>query len=306
MHPAQPRFACPGRVHNKKYEDLKAKYEKILKENKDLKRKSQNSEIAASNPVLSEHEGDTSDEEVLLKNKSLDFRRTSPQNNADMKYFCPVCNKTFGRENTLKNHMTGHNKDGDWLCDNCSYQTNSEANLRDHKLKAHTKSTSPHKAKLREGAQGDKEYRSEGGSKDSTCNMCQKDFIYRIDLTKHIREEHKTYKQCRNLKTCTYAPKCRYNHNEYAPGTQICFECGDTFKTVHDLMKHRKAAHKVQLCKEFLKGNCGYSQHKLWKTSRLRIYLNLRVFGKPLKTLPHPQTVRKPVHRVQHSRNGLL
>ena len=161
--------------------------------------------------------------------------------------------------------MTCHNKDGDWTCNDCSFQTNREDELRDHRIRAHEPQYSPTLNQPKEGFQKTKET---GTSKSggSTCNLCNKDFIYRIDLSKHVAEEHKTYKQCRNLGSCSYRQRCRYNHNEYPPGTQVCYECGKTFKTIHELMRHRKAAHKVQLCKEFLKGNCGYSQEDCYFT----------------------------------------
>ena len=90
------------------------------------------------------------------------------------------------------------------------------------------------------------------------CNTCKKDFVYRIDLKNHIKVEHKTYKPCRNLGACTYSP-CRYNHKEYPKDSQVCFECGMDFKTIHDLMRHRKINHKTVLCKMFLKNKCDYS-----------------------------------------------
>ena len=40
---------------------------------------------------------------------------------------------------------------------------------------------------------------------------------------------------------------------------RVCYECGNFFKTVHDLMKHRKNTHKVPLCKHFLRKRCEYS-----------------------------------------------
>ena len=70
------------------------------------------------------------------------------------------------------------------------------------------------------------------------CYTCGKEFVYKLDLKKHIIETHMTYKPCRNAQSCTYAPKCRYNHKEYPEGHQVCYECGKSFKTMHELMKH--------------------------------------------------------------------
>ena len=97
------------------------------------------------------------------------------------------------------------------------------------------------------------------------CTSCQKDFIYKMDLKKHISDTHKTYKPCRNLERCTFWP-CRYNHQEYPKGHQVCFECGLDFKTIHDMMRHRKRVHKVVLCKMFLKKKCEYSAEDCYFT----------------------------------------
>ena len=208
------------------YEALKAMYVKVVKENKKLKA---NTNVTTDNPATSDKESDATDEETLTNSKSKGFKRTTPQNQSEKKLSCPICKISFRKENELRKHMTCHNKDGDWTCNDCSFQTNMEDKLRDHKIRAHEPNEVFQKT-MKHGA------RNSGGS---TCNLCTKDFIYKIDLNKHIAKEHKTYKQCRNLGSCSYLPRCPYNHNEYPPGTQICYECGDTFKTLHELMRHR-------------------------------------------------------------------
>ena len=138
---------------------------------------------------------------------------------------------------------------------------------------------------------GDQPEATQNKSSESRCIRCNKDFIYRIDLKKHIIDAHKTYKPCRNLKTCSYLPKCKYNHQEYPPGTQICYECGKTLKTTNDLMRHRKKTHKVELCKSFLKGNCGFSAEDCYYTHGKQALAEpvLIVENKPTNTVPQAQ-----------------
>ena len=245
-----------------RYNKLECDHKKSLKEIRDLK-----SRLKMSEPNSDEDESDsTYEESQLAKLKSKGFRKTSPQSEAETILKCAVCNKTFKTNNKLKQHMEIHNNDGDWTCAECSYQTNTEANLKRHKLTAHPKNGG-NDASQGGGQGADRipdtptEVRRAETTNANKCNICKKDFVYRIDLNKHVRENHKTYKPCRNMKTCVYAPRCRYNHKEYPEGHQVCYECGSVSKTMHDLMKHRKKEHKVPLCKNFLKNTCEFSEH---------------------------------------------
>jgi hypothetical protein len=234
-----------------KYGELKGEYTKILDKFKSLEAqlKKERRKNIDTNPD-SETDDNVMEAEELAKSKSNGFRKTNPQSQSEVNLVCTVCKEVSKSSSKLKRHMLGHTKDGDWTCgDNeCSYQTISEADLKEHMRKAHTKKS-----------QSDPRQEVDPRKGANTCNICDKDYVYKIDLNKHIRETHKSYKTCRNLKSCTYAPKCRYDHTEHPEGTQVCYECGKTFKTLHELMKHRKADHRVRLCKEFLKGNCGFS-----------------------------------------------
>ena len=222
----------------------------VLKENKTLKAKSNNEEDKTTDTDSEDNK--SIDEEILTKSKYQGYKRTTPQSQPEKCLTCPVCKDTFKTESVLKNHMKYHKKEGDWTCDECSYQTNGESNLRDHKLRAHEKGI----------VGGDQPEATQNKSRESTCIRCNQDFIYRLDLKKHINDAHKTYKPCRNLKTCTYLPKCKYNHQEYPQGTQICYECGKTFKTAHDLMRHRKKHTKL---------SCASHSSKVIVASPLRI-----------------------------------
>ena len=88
------------------------------------------------------------------------------------------------------------------------------------------------------------------------------------------------------MKSCTYASKCRYNHKEYPEGTQVCYECGKTFTTLHDLMKHRKLNHEVRLCREFLNNKCGFSSEDCYNTHAKR---------------PQPETVLNVVNQSKQT-----
>ena len=210
------------------------------------------------------------------------------QSETEENFKCLVCKLGFIKAGEFKKHMATHNQDGAWICNICSFQTKSEKQLR-----AHESATHPSANQL----QGEKDKtdwpKAEGGDVNQnkrrgnySCRTCSKDFIYKIDLTKHMKETHKMYNSCRDIQACTYKDSrqgCRYNHKEYPERRQVCFECGKNFKTVHDLMRHRKADHMVPICKDFLANSCGYSTSNCYYTHNKH---------------PHPQI---PVKKSQES-----
>ena len=250
-----------------KYNKLKHEYVKSQHEIKSLKAYIRKIE---DNPEVN---GDTdgSDVEYLTNYKSKGFRKTSPQTQAETNLRCQVCKITFTNTSNLRKHMKSHNKDGDWTCDKCSFQTINEELLKEHEKNAHhfkqAPTTSNGPRKTFEGARKEEDHMESAMEPKGKnfCTSCQKDFIYRIDLKKHIINTHKTYKPCRNLENCTFSP-CRYNHKEYPKGHQVCFECGEDFKTIHDMMRHRKITHKIVLCKMFLKKACDFSSEDCYFT----------------------------------------
>ena len=42
-----------------------------------------------------------------------------------------------------------------------------------------------------------------------------------------------------------HAPTCVFNYKKFPEDTHVCYKCGNSFKTLHDLMKHRISDHKV-------------------------------------------------------------
>ena len=254
-----------------KLSEMKDKFAKLKEENKKMSNviRKLKTKLAKTNILETsdaELNGDTTEMETIAKLKSKGFRKISPQSRAEINLKCPVCKNIYETESMLKTHMDTHNKDGDWTCNKCSYQTFTKQSLSSHEQFAHTAPvvpgflpSSPQPIVESSHQQVASPPRPTHEGREGRCNHCNRDFVYRIDLTKHIRETHKTYKPCRNIKDCSYSPKCRYNHKEYPEGTQVCFECGYTSKTVHDLMRHRKGVHKVPLCKEFLINKCRFS-----------------------------------------------
>ena len=253
-----------------KYAELKLNYVTSLKEIKTLKAKLKKVDIESRNtPEESNTDNDNLEEVTnIVKLKSYGFKKTSPQNAPESQLKCPVCKFIFIKESVLAKHMDTHDKDGDWTCGECSYQTMTKKDLDDHKNKAHRPKSRPRGQNVTPVKESRnlpasplwKSPNQSKGERSTTCTKCDKDFVvYLIDLTKHIRENHKSYKPCRNIETCAYNKRCRWNHKTYPEGNQVCYECGENFKTMHELVRHRKAVHKVSICKDFFSKNCGYS-----------------------------------------------
>ena len=257
----------PPKTTEQKLEDMEKKFNKLkndhiksLDQIKSLKIrvKSLTNQLSAQKDSDNDN-STTEDEDTLLKSKSSGYKKTNPQSEAERILKCEVCKVIFNKERVWKTHMEKHNEDGDWTCGEfeCNFQTNRELNLREHKKRMHKAISNTLNQNVRN---------IDGKPKGNSCNTCGENFVYKIDLNKHVTKAHMTYKPCRNIQTCTYAPKCRYNHKEYPVDHQVCFECGKSFKTMHELMRHRKISHKVPLCKLFLKNSCGFSADDCYNT----------------------------------------
>ena len=255
----------PPKSAEEKLSDLEEKYCLLEKENKEFKEEIKQLKSKLKNTNYNsnslDEEADNTEAECLPKLKSKGFRKTNPQSEPEINLKCTICKKKFKNKEVLRTHMKSHDNDGDWTCNECSHQTNNEDNLKNHKNFAHyvAPKSNPSLKDIQDGRNDEVRPLNDGKDTSTTCNKCKKDFIYRIDLTKHIREEHKTFKPCLNINNCTFLPRCRFNHKVYPKGTQICYECEFTCKSLHELMRHRKNEHTVPMCRDFLKKNCGFS-----------------------------------------------
>ena len=130
----------PLRTMDEKLTDIEEQYKKLkheyMKSQHEIK--SLRAYIREIKDNLKSHEdSDGSDVEYLTNSKSKGFRKTSPQSQAETNLGCPVCKITFTNTLNLRKHMKSHNKDGDWTCEKCSFQTINEDILKEHEKNAH-------------------------------------------------------------------------------------------------------------------------------------------------------------------------
>ena len=249
-----------------KHEDLKSAYSEALKELDILKKNS--SPTTKKRKSKKEHktmnvdpdesnrdvnESCQSDEEILLASKSSGFERVSPQSESLPKQkdiTCKVCKLYFTSKTELDNHIVSHTDEGDWHCEDCSFQSNSEINLEKHvRISQHTTN--------QPGNMGQKDINN------ITCNFCQEKFPQMSEMVEHRQKAHKTFKPCRNLPNCQYND-CLFNHEPIDDKTHQCFECGEKFETFSNLMFHRKNKHSMNKCLKFLKNNCMFNDNSCW------------------------------------------
>jgi hypothetical protein len=148
-----------------------------------------------------------------------------------------------------------HSNDGDWRCDGSPFQTNTKENQENH-------------ADITKHSSQQIKKPSKGQSKKINCNFCDNKFETNKQMMSHRRKNHRTFKPCKNLPHCEYEENCLINHELIDENTFLCYECGEKFNTLSDLMGHRKETHSMINCTKFLKNNCSFTSDKCWYTHK--------------------------------------
>ena len=239
----------------RKYDDLRTAYTECLVQIEELKNQ-HSSTKPKPNKKQAQDDSDDSEEEVLQSAKLSGFYRDGPQSKALPKpalttFACKVCKKFFKTSNLLEQHMENHTNDGDWNCDDCSHQTNSEVNLKKHIDLTHqlVKPCNDKTAKIMQ---------------NYPCNFCDKKFETNSDMMNHRKKTHRTFKPCRNLPNCSFQENCLFNHNQIDSNKFQCYKCGEELKTLSDLMFHRKNNHSMNKCLKFLNNECIFNSSSCW------------------------------------------
>ena len=261
-----------------KYEQLKTEHNSCLKELEILRKKNvpqkpeENEE--ESNKDTTMEESDNTEEVTLAAMKENGFTRIGPQNQAMQKetsilFSCKVCTQTFKTKTSLRKHNETHTTDGDWNCESCSFQTNSEGNLKKHRDAANHQS-------------GNKE---PSGIK---CRFCEHKFSTADDLVIHKKKYHKSFKPCTNLPNCPYENDCMFNH--YINSSKFtCYECGEEYDHMRDLMVHRKKHHKMNTCSKFIRNECMFTREACWYD-----HTDQNKFENVSPNMEHPEANKRP------------
>ena len=172
------------------------------------------------------------DIQVLQMHKNKGHKRTSPGSDPETKtvheeHLCKVCKNVFNSQNSLQDHIKIHNIH----CDQCTFETDTKELLEKH-MRLNHKQSLPMK-----------------------CSFCPDTFIEKKNIIAHRKQKHFSYAPCRNINNCSFKEHCSFNHNQVTPGAYICFQCGNEYMSINNLMIHKKD-HKKVLCKKFQTGDC--------------------------------------------------
>ena len=105
------------------------------------------------------------------------------------------------------------------------------------------------------------------------CKHCDEQFSAIWNLMNHRKVKHiDTVRQCRNFLSgnCNFTSEtCWWRHEltvMLQNSTIKCFNCGEIFKTKSEMMKHRKAIHRmlVRKCTKFLQNECQFLSTSCW------------------------------------------
>ena len=156
-----------------------------------------------------ENDKENADLKTLFSGKNCGFTRVGPQASPIVKNNiavddavndskCKICGMLCENMVHLNDHMRVHTEDGDWTCNNCSFQTNSKPSLRKH-LQL-TKHVSP-LISLESNSQSNLENNMKPANHSSSnisplkqisCKQCDKIFNKIEDLKTHRITNHKT------------------------------------------------------------------------------------------------------------------
>ena len=147
------------------------------------------------------------------------------------------------------------------------------------------------------------------------CRKCQQILNSNNELNRHIINEHRSYKPCRNFATnsCEYE-ECRFNHDILTQGQSICYKCGDKFAKKSVLLNHLKNDHN-EPCLRFQEGRCTYGNRCVYKhtstdvTNVKRTQLENRSEGPHIEShsdFPYIPTTEKRLVGTQMSTEQLM
>ena len=133
------------------------------------------------------------------------------------------------------------------------------------------------------------------------CYQCDIDFESEKEVKSHIRNNHKTYKPCKNFAAnqCQYADdEYSFNHVILQQDQHICFKCGNKYSSKTEMMNHVKEKHGDIICHRFLKNQCPHNNRCLFShnvQSAKTVIIDSGGSQAPVTPIPTAQDFRHPL-----------
>lgn len=183
----------------------------------------------------------------------IDHRISDEHDN--MRYTCPVCNKSY-RAEYYKKHLATHNQDPPYMCEFCGKKFNVQGHFARHRLThfynlPYKCGLCPYKGRFRESLK--MHMRTHTGEKPYQCSQCPSRFINKSNLNKHMlthRGQH-DYK-CDSCGRGFYTKReleMHFKVDHTGIKDHICSICGKAFGYRKQMMKHQLKVHKREKLK---------------------------------------------------------
>ena len=95
------------------------------------------------------------------------------------------------------------------------------------------------------------------------CTKCGVEVASADELRSH-NQTHLKFIPCNKMPNCQYGERCYYSHELKVENIYPCFECGEKFTGIKNLMVHRKFKHELTICKKFLENKCAFTAETCW------------------------------------------
>lgn len=189
---------------------------------------------------------------------------------------CERCDGVFKDSNKLQDHINKEHEVEemetstpckDFTCEECDFQGNTGSELQKHIVLAN---------RITPGHRPNRNLNKEDLGVLLKCRGCEQLYCNKQDLMDHRKKHHRDIvRKCRNYLNgnCPYSDvECWFSHGtgNYPVSDEEknfeCRSCGETFESLHVMMKHRKEEHArmVPQCKSIMQGTMCEYKDKCW------------------------------------------